>query len=520
MRAFRVRWPVWLVVAWSRALAAPQRSLKIRGVNLGGWLVLEKWIKPSLFADWEALGPAAPQDQWTYCENLGRPECKRRLLEHWDSWVTETTFDSLSAAGITHVRVPIGHWILGDISNDEPYVFGEWPFLARAARWAAQRNMGVYLDLHTAPGSQNGFDNSGRMGKATWDSTQANVNRTLRIVQAVSDRVRADALTAITGFGLLNEPDQHTDYWRMLEYYNEAYTRIRSTLGGNVAIYIGDMFNPQSFNWYWHAGNPVKATNVFLDTHIYACFVDDLKAMTPKQHVRQVCAFERGHINACCWAAQRPTELGRFVGEWTAAYDQTPSPELQRLRPVSRPLDGKRFNFLRQYVLAQMMTYEATPESSKPYMQGAPALDVHGWFFWNFHMEADVYREWDYLRGVDEGWIPRLVTDLTIEEQFGETCESLEKEAADCTDGVVEPFPPLKNWVGMPCHRPSVISRALGSEKRPLALVVALLLLVAAVALFRPPGLTRRLPFFGSPGQVHDDAATPMRPTRAEAMLA
>ncbi len=24
---------------------------KLRGVNLGGWLVLEKWITPSLFAD-------------------------------------------------------------------------------------------------------------------------------------------------------------------------------------------------------------------------------------------------------------------------------------------------------------------------------------------------------------------------------------------------------------------------------------------------------------------------------------
>ena len=31
--------------------AGEKPSLKIRGVNLGGWLVLEKWIKPSLFSE-------------------------------------------------------------------------------------------------------------------------------------------------------------------------------------------------------------------------------------------------------------------------------------------------------------------------------------------------------------------------------------------------------------------------------------------------------------------------------------
>ena len=39
--------------------AGEKPSLKIRGVNLGGWLVLEKWIKPSLFSEWDASGDGA-----------------------------------------------------------------------------------------------------------------------------------------------------------------------------------------------------------------------------------------------------------------------------------------------------------------------------------------------------------------------------------------------------------------------------------------------------------------------------
>lgn len=431
-------------------------GLKIRGVNLGGWLVLERWIKPSLFGEWPVLDPSSPKDQWTYCETLGAREARSRLEAHWDTWVTNASIVALAEAGVTHVRVPIGHWILGDVAHDEPYVNGEWPYLVRAAAWCRAAGIEIWLDLHTAPGSQNGFDNSGRLGNATWDLDLANVNRTLATVAAVSQRVKADGLAdVVTGVGLLNEPGQYVDYWRMLTYYTQAYTAIRAELGEGVAVYIGDMFSPQSFNWFWHAGNPINATNVYLDSHIYACFVDDLKAMTPRQHVAQVCTFERQHITECCWdgAPPQPTELGRFVGEWTAAYDQTPSPELEIDFAGGRPLSEKRRAFLRQYVLAQMATYESSPSAAALASASPPQLDLHGWFFWNFRMEADAYREWDYLRGLREGWIPKLRRGQTVEDQLDVTCAQLVTQAADCTDDIVSPYPPLKNWVGVPCGR-------------------------------------------------------------------
>ena len=73
----------------------------------------------------------------------------------------------------------------------------------------------------------------------------------------------------------------------------------------------------------------------------------------------------------CCWDGlpPKPTELKRFVGEWTAAYDQTPSPELEKhFREHPRELTPERFRFLEQFVLAQMMTYEATPEDNLEYL--------------------------------------------------------------------------------------------------------------------------------------------------------
>ena len=84
------------------------------------------------------------------------------------------------------------------------------------------------VDLHTAPGSQNGFDNSGHTGDALWDKSMANVNRTLRVVDQIATKVAEDdALSSVTtGFGLLNEPDAGIDYWRMLNYYEDVCARV------------------------------------------------------------------------------------------------------------------------------------------------------------------------------------------------------------------------------------------------------------------------------------------------------
>jgi hypothetical protein len=47
--------------------------------------------------------------------------------------VTEENVGTLATSGITHLRVPVGFWILGDIQGDEPYVAGEWPYLVKRA---------------------------------------------------------------------------------------------------------------------------------------------------------------------------------------------------------------------------------------------------------------------------------------------------------------------------------------------------------------------------------------------------
>lgn len=73
----------------------------------------------------------------------------------------------------------------------QPYVRGGWelglvPALARMKR----HNISAILDLHGAPGSQNGFDNSGRAGPILW-GTGDTLNRTYILLRRLVERVSA-----------------------------------------------------------------------------------------------------------------------------------------------------------------------------------------------------------------------------------------------------------------------------------------------------------------------------------------
>ena len=58
----------------------------IKGVNLGNWLVLEKWMSPKLFDGTDA------EDEFHLCADLDRATRRERLKVHRDSYVTERDF--------------------------------------------------------------------------------------------------------------------------------------------------------------------------------------------------------------------------------------------------------------------------------------------------------------------------------------------------------------------------------------------------------------------------------------------
>ena len=128
-----------------RALSFDYNNDKVRGVNLGGWFVLEPWITPSLFEEWSDGNSV--KDEYTLSKALGKEETLSRLSKHWNSWITQSDFDAIAKAGLNHVRIPVGYWAV--ISRDEdPYVQGQLDVLDNAIGWARSAGLKVMIDLH------------------------------------------------------------------------------------------------------------------------------------------------------------------------------------------------------------------------------------------------------------------------------------------------------------------------------------------------------------------------------------
>ena len=73
--------------------------MALHGVNLGGWLVLERWMTPSLFADTDA------RDEYTFMQT---PGAREKLREHQKNFIRESDFKWLRDNGIEAVRIPVG----------------------------------------------------------------------------------------------------------------------------------------------------------------------------------------------------------------------------------------------------------------------------------------------------------------------------------------------------------------------------------------------------------------------------
>ena len=210
---------------------------KWRGVNLGGWLALEKWITPSVYAGVQA------EDEYTLCERLGKEKATDRLKRHRNAWVTADDFKWLHARGINAVRIPVGY---GVAEENPPFITGmetlDWAF-----RTAKEHGIGVLLDLHGVPGSQNGMDHSGRQGKLLWHTSKDNIiYHSLRIVADLASRCKG--YDNLIGFELLNEPRWDVPLDIIKTFYQDAYHRVRKHIPKErAAVVIHDAFRSREW---------------------------------------------------------------------------------------------------------------------------------------------------------------------------------------------------------------------------------------------------------------------------------
>ena len=312
----------------------------LKGVNLGGWLVLERWITPGLFKGTQAV------DEYTYCQQAGKLELKR-LKEFRDTFITREDFVWLAEHGVQAVRLPVGYWMFG---GEEPYV-KTLSYVDKVFEWAEGTGLKVLLDLHGARGSQNGRDHSGHKGMIGWHKNELNIEHSLKVIESLA--LRYHISPALLGVSLLNEPHVVIPKQKLVNFYEQSYRIIRDICGPEAWVVYSDGYLPSR----WGKQLPLSEfPDTYIDTHHYQIYALWDRLFTPIVQL---------------WRArwQLPWVLRRLrkhhpviVGEWCLTLDDK---KLRKLKGKKREAVSK------SYAAAQLQAYRKTS----------------AWFFWTYKTE-------------------------------------------------------------------------------------------------------------------------------------
>jgi aryl-phospho-beta-D-glucosidase BglC (GH1 family) len=190
----------------------------VRGVNLGGWLLMEGYI---------LHGRNIGESTWkqSFRDVCGEQELTELEKRYRDNFIREDDFRNIAAMGATAVRLPFN----AKLVEKEPFCYSEegLRYLDQALDWGARHGVGVILDLHAAPGAQNHDWHSDSIGGRAlfWEKAEC-IERTYGIWETIAERFKDKE--ALVGYDLLNEPVLDKKKLPILrDFYRTAIRRIR-----------------------------------------------------------------------------------------------------------------------------------------------------------------------------------------------------------------------------------------------------------------------------------------------------
>lgn len=276
-------------------LAQSSRSTSPRvGVNIGGWLVLERWMTPTLFAGTTA------EDEYQFMQTEGAVV---KLREHQRTFIQEEDWQWLHDNAVDMVRLPIGYWAL---DGDGPYrsCVGKIDWAMRMGR---KYNIDILLCLHGAPGSQNGADHSGKKGDAAWFGDTAYQQQTIACLEQLTTRYRDQP--ALWGIQLLNEPRIHVWQPTLRRFYQDAYAAIKRCAKPGLVTVFSDAFTPRLMSGALRGS---KQYPVMMDHHWYHFFMP--KRLQP--HVSFTVYYRWLVTIKAAMLARQSHDQPLIIGEW------------------------------------------------------------------------------------------------------------------------------------------------------------------------------------------------------------
>lgn len=297
------------------------------GCNLGSVFVLERWLSPSAFQDAPPNHGKSELAAVTLSVQKNGIASTRKLFEkRWDTALDEKRLSRLKHAHCNAIRLPVGYFTLGPNfcqgTAFEPYgevYINAWAAVKKTVKRLWTVGIGTLVDFHALPSGANSHDHSGTDSeKADLWKNSAHRNLATACLKFIASEV--SKMEGVIGLQIVNEADYHA--LGLFEWY-EATIKSISSIDSTLPVYISDAWDLNTaIKWSqrFDLQNRDDTCPVCIDTHYYACFSDQDKAMSPQELITKV----PEQLSALDGKDGNVVERGAaqvIVGEYSCVFD-------------------------------------------------------------------------------------------------------------------------------------------------------------------------------------------------------
>ncbi|KAK9741073.1 hypothetical protein RND81_03G079400 [Saponaria officinalis] len=259
----------------------------------------------------------ALQGEYQVTNGYGPDKAPQVMTEHWNTFIVEDDFRFISENGINAVRIPVGWWIASDPTPPKPFVGGSLLALDNAFIWAQKYGIKVIVDLHAAPGSQNGNDHSAtRDGSLEWGKTDETIQQSVDAIEFLTARYAQNS--QLYAVELINEPQSSgVPLDTLTKYYEAGYEAVRRHSSSAFVVMsnrLGGGVDPREL---FPLASTLQLT--VIDVHYYNLYSDMFSTMTVQQNIDYINQTRTSDLSYITTSSGPLIFVGEWVAEWEAS---------------------------------------------------------------------------------------------------------------------------------------------------------------------------------------------------------
>ena len=358
----------FLHVNKSEIVNASGRPVRLKGVALGGWLMMEGYMLCG-------RNIAERSFKEGFEKALGKEALDDFTNSFRDAFIREEDIKTIKGWGANCIRIPFNYRLIEH--ENRPFSLNEegLAFLDRAVDWCERNGIYCILDMHAAPGAQNPDWHSDCSARPELFTDPFNQERYLRLWHFIADRYKD--CSNVAGYDVLNEPIINiVQEGQVRDLYQKVTKEIRDVDPKHILFFEGTEWAQRiAFMGKPWDKNSVYSIHVYFPTDFTFNFVPGLEYPVKQYGV----TWNRNAFDILARQYRRimdKHEVPIYVGEFGVQYRDGLYGELNWVKDMLYMLD--KYNMSWTYWTYKSVANNVFPDGIYRYLDNPPWVHRQG----------------------------------------------------------------------------------------------------------------------------------------------